>query len=274
MSLCDRLLFGISGLPIGTGKKLNYAAAIPYLKDLGLDAMEMLFVRSVNVSDKNKVAILDSKVKNGFYLSAHGSYYINLNADMQNMQQASIRRITEGAEALAKVQSRSLVFHAGYYLNDSQEKAYATVKKNLARLPNIGIQYRLETTGKRTQFGTLEELVSICKEVDSCNLCVDFAHIHARGIGSLKKYDDFARILEFISRELGRRALDDLHIHMGGIAYSSKGENHHLPVRESDFNYKACLRALKDFKVKGCVICEGPRVEKDAIFLKTTFKSL
>ncbi len=274
MSRFYRLLFGISGLPITSGRKLNYALAIPYLKDMGLDAMELLFVRSVNVSDKNKDAILENKLKNDFYLSAHGSYYINLNAADRDMQQASLWRIKEGAEALVKVEGRSLIFHAGYYLNDSKEKAYATIRKNLAQLPANGVYYRLETTGKGTQFGTLEELVSLCKEFDFCRLCVDFAHIHARGNGSLKKYDNFARILDFISKELGRQALDDLHIHMGGIEYGPKGEKNHLPAQESDFNYKACLRALKDFKVKGCVICEGPKVEEDALFLKKTFKKL
>lgn len=81
----DKLLFGISGLPIGSGlKKLNYASGIVYLKSIGLDAMELLFVRSVNVTDKNKNIILKTKLDNDFYLSAHGSHYINLNADEYN----------------------------------------------------------------------------------------------------------------------------------------------------------------------------------------------
>ncbi|HBG11697.1 MAG TPA: AP endonuclease, partial [Clostridium sp.] len=59
-----KLLFGISGLPIHNGtKKYNYASAIHYLKSVGLDAMELLFVRNVNVTDRNKVAILEAKNK-------------------------------------------------------------------------------------------------------------------------------------------------------------------------------------------------------------------
>jgi deoxyribonuclease-4 len=274
MSVINRLLFGISGLPIGNGQKFNYASGINYLKDFGLDAMELLFVRSINVSDKNKDAILENKFKNDFYLSAHGSYYINLNADELRKQEESIQRIVDAVEALSKVQGRSLIFHPGFYLKDSKEMTYDTIRKNLSRLPHNGIDYRLETTGKGTQFGTLQELVSLCKEVSSCKLCVDFAHIHARNDGSLKDYDDFAKILQYILDELGRVALDDLHIHMGGIEYSKKGEKNHLPLEESDFNFKACLKALKDFDVKGCVICEGPRVENDALLLKKTYEKL
>jgi deoxyribonuclease IV len=272
--LDHRLLFGISGLPLGVGQKFNYASAIPYLKEFGLDAMELLFVRSVNVSDKNKGAILENKLATDFYLSAHGSYYINLNAAAVEKQDASIQRILDGAAALSKVQGRSLIFHPGYYLESSKEQSHAAIKASLGRLPHQGIDYRLETTGKGTQFGTLEELVSLCKEIETCKLCIDFAHIHARNNGSLKNYHDFAGILQYVLEELGQAALDDLHIHMGGIEYSVKGEKNHLPLQESDFNYVACLKALKDFKVKGCVICEGPRVEYDSLLLKTTYEEL
>ncbi len=142
------------------------------------------------------------------------------------------------------------------------------------KLPYSDVDYRLETTGKGTQFGTLEELVSLCSEVSSCKLCIDFSHIHARNNGNLKGYDDFAGILQYVQNKLGRSALDDLHIHMGGIKYNEKGERNHLPLLESDFNYTACLKALKDFDVKGCVISEGPLLEKDALLLKNTFMKL
>ncbi|MBJ6725334.1 TIM barrel protein [Geomonas sp. Red875] len=234
--------------------------------------MELLFVRSINVSDKNKDAILSSKLAHDFYLSAHGSYYINLNAEAEKLQQASVERILDGVEALAKVQGRSLIFHPGYYLKSSMSDAYSSVRNNLSLLPYRGVDYRLETTGKGTQFGTIEELVALCKEISSCKLCIDFAHVHARNNGSLRSYADFAGILQFVSDELGRAALDDLHIHMGGIEYGVKGERNHLPLQESDFNYVACLQALKDFDVKGCVICEGPKVEHDALLLKRTYE--
>lgn len=45
----DRLLFGGPGLPIGRSQKFNYASGISYLRNFGLDAMELLFARSVNV---------------------------------------------------------------------------------------------------------------------------------------------------------------------------------------------------------------------------------
>lgn len=271
----DRLLFGISGLPIGDGTtKFNYKSGITYLKNIGLDAMELPFVRSVNVTDKNKEGILEEKNNNNFYLSAHGSYFINLNADEIEKQEKSLERIIKGAEGLKKVQGRSLIFHPGFYLKDSKEETFKTILENLKKLPNLGVDYRLETTGKGTQFGSLEENVALCKEVATCKLCIDFSHIHARSNGGLRTYKDFYNILSYVEKNLGRSALDDMHIHLSGIHYSEKGERNHLPFEESDFNYIACLKAFKDFNINGCIICESPILEKDALLLKNSYYEL
>lgn len=268
----DKLLFGISGLPLGNGtQKFDYKSGIKYLKEIGLEAMELPFVRSVNVTDKNKDGILKAKLEEDFYLSAHGSYFINLNAEEQEKQAQSMERIIKGAEGLKKVEGRSLVFHPGFYLKSSKEETFQNIFNNLKKLPDLQVAYRLETTGKGTQFGNLQELVAICKEVPTCKLCIDFSHVHARDNGALKDYDDFAKILSFVRDELGQDALEDLHIHLSGINYGAKGEKNHLPFVESDFNYKACLKALKDFSVKGCVICESPILEKDALLLKEEY---
>ncbi|NEZ45838.1 TIM barrel protein [Clostridium niameyense] len=268
----DRLLFGISGLPRGNGEtKFTYKTGIEYLNNIGLDSMELPFVRSVNVTDKNKDSILNQKYLSNFYLSAHGSYFINLNADELEKQEKSIERIVKGAEGLKKVHGKSLVFHPGFYLKDSKEETFLTILENLKKLPDLGIDYRLETTGKGTQFGSLEEIVSLCKQVKTCKPCIDFSHIHARYNGSLKKYEDFYKILDYIGKELGENALSDMHIHMSGIHYSPKGERNHLPFEESDFNYKACLKAFKDFDIKGCIVCESPILEKDALLLKNYY---
>jgi deoxyribonuclease IV len=271
----DNLLFGISGLPSGDGnQKFEYRSGISYLKGIGLDAMELAFVRSVNVTEKNREGILNAKLQNNFYLSAHGSYFINLNSDELLKQEQSMERILKGASALRKVDGRSLIFHPGFYMSHSPLETYNTILENLRKLPDMGVAYRLETTGKPSQFGSIEELVAICKELSTCKLCIDFSHVHARNNGCLKTYDDFCRILALVQDNLGLDALNDLHIHMAGINYGLKGEKNHLPFKESDFNYKECLKALKDFKVKGCIICESPLLEKDSLLLKETYYSL
>ena len=191
--------------------------------------MELSFVHSVNITDNNKTGVLDAKVKENFYLSAYCSYYLNLNAEEKEKHHQSLERIIEGALGLKKVYGKKSVFHPGFYLKASKEETYITIRDNLLNLPDIGIDYRLETTGKPSQFGTLEELVALCIEIKTCKLCIDFSHLHSRGNGCLKSYDDFAKILQYVKDKLGQSALEDMHIHMSGINYGVKGEKKSPP---------------------------------------------
>ena len=39
-------------------------------------------------------------------------------------------------------------------------------------------------------------------------------------------------------------------------------------------NYKDLMKALKDFGVKGVVVCESPNIEDDAVLMKEYYLSL
>jgi len=270
----DRLRFGISGLPLGQGgRKFTYATGIAYLAQIGLDAMELPFVRSVNVTAKNCEAVRAAGAAHDVALSAHGSYYVNLNGDAA-IRAKSLERIRAAAAGIRLAGGRRVVFHPGFYLGGDRAAAAAAIAACLDDLAGEDAEFCLETTGKPTQFGTAEEIAALCQGRPNCRVCIDFAHIHARGNGALRRYDDFAAILQLVWRELGRAALDDLHMHVSGIEYTARGERRHLPLLEGDLDYMALLKALRDFGARGRLIVESPLLERDALILKTAYHSL
>ena len=129
------------------------------------------------------------------------------------------------------------------------------------------VMLRPETLGKRTQFGSLEDILNLCREVDGILPCIDFCHIHARG-GKANSYSEFHRILKKIEKKLGSRAIKNMHIHISGVDYNDKGEKKHLNLRDSDFRFDDWVQALKDYGVEGMIICESPNLEQDAMMLK------
>ena len=104
--------------------------------------------------------------------------------------------------------------------------------------------------------------------------CVDFSHRYARAIGKHNTYEEFAATLAAIEDALGRGALERLHVHISGIQFGPKGERRHEPLRETAFRWKELLRALKDMKVSGWVVCESPEMEDDALLLQKTYRRL
>ena len=136
------------------------------------------------------------------------------------------------------------------------------------------IWIRPETTGKATQWGDYEEIIRLSKEFEQVLPCIDFSHIHARNAGTYNTYDEFCKVLDRISTELGEVAINNFHAHLAGIEYTAKGEKNHLNLAWSDMNYKDLLKAMKSFGVKGALVCESPNIETDAKLLKDYYLSL
>ncbi len=273
-----KLLFGTAGVPLSTRPFSSYQG-VARVAELSLGCMEVEFVQGVRMKSAEATRVGQEAVQKGIRLSVHAPYFINLNAREEEKLAASRQRIFQAAFISGFLGASSVVFHPAFYLGDPPEKVYQAVKKNLedvlAKLKenNIKAVLRPEVTGKGTQFGTLEEVLNLCHELDGVSPCIDFSHWHAR-TGANNTYGEFQNILKTIESRLGRTALDDMHIHVSGIAYTSKGENKHLLLDESDLNYRDLLRALKDNDVGGLVICESPNLEEDALLLQHTYQNL
>jgi len=272
----NKLLFGPAGIPFSTANK-NTVNGIKQVKELGLDVMELEFVHSINVSEDKTDDIREEKKKSDIELTCHAPYAINLNAQEKAKLEASKHRIIKTAKIANLCGVWSVVFHAGYYLKQDKEAVYqkikVAIKDILTKLNenNVSIWIRPEFTGKRTQFGDLGELIKLSQDFEQVLPCIDFAHMHARSNGKFNSALEWTEVLEKIEKELGRFALENMHIHMSGINYSEKGEKNHLTLEESDLNFEQLLKIWKEFKIKGAIICESPNREQDALLLKKLY---
>jgi deoxyribonuclease-4 len=274
----ELLLFGTAGTP-RSAKAQSTQAGIERIYELGLGCMEVEFVQGVRMSPQSARSVGEVAAKRGVKLSAHAPYYINLNAREPEKTAASRERILQTARITSILGGVSVIFHAAYYLKNAPSKVYGTVKGNLEqitadlRAEGKHVWLRPETTGKESQFGTLEEILALGADLEGVAPAIDFAHLHAR-TGEVNSYDEFASVLKQIEGRLGRDALDNMHIHVSGIEYGPNGENKHIILSESDFQYIELLRALKDHKVGGLLICESPNLEEDALLLQKTYRTL
>ena len=274
----DRLLFGTGGVPHSARPPKSSADGIERIAQLGLGCMELEFVQGVKMGRETALEVAELAVKKNIALSAHAPYFINLNARETEKLKASMERVFQTARVAALCGASSIVFHPAYYMGQPPAQVYERVKAHLQQITSQlkaegnKVWVRLEVTGKTTQFGTLEEVLDLSAEVDGIMPCIDFAHWHAR-TGKYNSYDEFAHILKQVERKLGRQALDNIHIHVSGVAYGAHGETKHLNMQDADFNYVDFVRALKDYKVKGFLICESPNLEDDAQLLQQTYRA-
>jgi deoxyribonuclease IV len=274
----EKLLFGTGGVP-HSARAGSTVAGIKRIAELGLGGMEIEFVRGVKMGEDAAREVAKAAAENGVKLSVHAPYYINLNAHDPATLEASMGRILQACRIGALCGARSVVVHSAFYLGDPPEEVYQRVKEKYAeairqlRREDNSITIRPEIMGKGSEFGTLEEVLNLCAEVDGIAPCIDFAHLHARS-GNNNSYAEFSDILNKVRERLGRPGLENLHIHFSGIKYGSKGELSHLNLEESDLVYRELLQALRDADARGLVICECPNLEEDAQLLKSTYDAL
>lgn len=269
--------FGTAGVP-NCSKDRSTIGGIKTIKELGLDAMEVQFVRGVKMNEEKAKEVKMIADSLDITLSVHAPYYINLNAEEKKKIEDSIKRLIDTVR-IGGIFARNIVFHPGYYMKSSKEGAYRNIRDNLKPIiefieqRGLKVKLRPETTGKPTQFGEVDETLNLCQEL-GLQPCIDFSHIHARMRGAMNSYEEFTSLLEKVEDKLSEEAIKDLHIHVSGIEYGLKGEKRHLNLKESDFKFEELLKALKDFNADGIIIVESPNLEEDAMMLKRLWKKI
>lgn len=274
------LRFGTVGTPSGT-PGTGTDAAIQYLRQLDLGALEIAWVRSVRIKDETCAIFQRVGKECDIYLSVHAPYYINLNSQTAEKMKASDERLLAAARKGFLAGATDIIFHPGSYHGQPPEQVYERAREKLLELTGIlreeGVEVTLrpETMGKGAMFGSMEEVVQLSKEIDGVEPCLDIAHLHARpGDGSFNSYEEFAGMFEHVRQELGERGLKTMHFHLSGIEYTQAGERNHVMLEESDLDWRAFVQACVDYGVEGRVVSESPTQEDDALLVQQAYRAL
>lgn len=237
-----------------------------WLSAMGLNHYEYSFGRGVMLSERGAEEIAEKARENGISVSAHAPYFINLANEDAEKRENSFRYIMESASAVRNLGGERVVIHVGAVMKYQRETALASCRAGLKeaylRLDDAGLGHiRLcpETMGKGSQIGNLQETLDFCLLDERFIPCIDFAHLHALGGGSLQRTEDFAHVLDTIESTLGIARARTIHIHFSTIEYTAAGEKRHHTFAESDYGPRFELLAplLKARAYKPVIVCES-----------------
>jgi len=273
--------FGTVGSPISTPKKPGGSVGgVLRSAELGLQALELGWVRSVRVSEKTCELLRTTAEENDVLISVHAPYFINLNADDEEWPK-SRKRLMDAAHFGNLAGATDIIFHPGSYFGAQPENVLPKAIDRLSacvdelRAAGNTVFLRPETMGKSAMLGSLDDTLEMSRAIPGVKPCLDFSHLHARpGDGSMNSYDEWVRVLEAIAQAMGDEALSDLHAHLSGIEYGAKGEREHLMLSDADFDMNALLRAMYDFNCSGRILCESPVMEDDALVIKSAWAEI
>ena len=278
--MADRTRFGPAGVPPAFRAMKAGLADVPrLLREEGLDAFEYQAVRwgakpQIKREDAEKLGL--KAKENDVWISLHGSYFINF-CGGKDVIDASKQRLIACATAAEWMKAYVVVFHPGFYGKRPQKEAFTNcleaLKEVVEAMRALGVKnvkIGPETMGKHSQLGSLDEVLSLCEEVERTQLVVDWAHLHARDRGRFKTVDDFRKVIVEIENRLGTEAVKDMHCHFTKIEFTDKGEKRHHIMDETDYgpDFTMLAKVIAEFKLKPVIISESPILDADAIKMR------
>ncbi len=261
--------FGPAGYPEGAKDGAN---AVELVRKAGLDALELQFGRQVNMSDARAYAIRRKAEELDVRLSAHAPYYISLNSVPETYEKSK-EWIMRTARVAAKAGAGIIVVHAATYAGKEPEVATRAVIRGLSECldqmakEGLEVVLGLETMGRASTWGTLEEIGTVVRALKGVKPVVDFAHIHARYAGSLRTQNDFRKVVD----ELVSICPGDLHCHYSCIEYTKAGEKRHLPLSTKDPDFSLLVPLLRGLSQECTIICETPAPVEDAVAMRAEY---
>ncbi len=276
----SQIRFGPAGIPIQC-KTTSTLDGVLTCKELGLNAMEIEFVRGVRIKEEQANEIKKAAGNVDVKLSSHAPYFINLCSTEEHKILNSKRNIFEAVRATFWCGGTISVFHPGYYQKASPKEAYARAKKNLLEIEEKisstsikGVKLGAETVGKKSQFGGFHEVIRLSQELSFLVPVLDFAHMHARGDFRIKGENEYRQIFNTLEKELGDY-VKSFHAHFSEVNYTNKGERNHLPLGSNNTPpFKPLMKVLSENNYSGTIISESPKLEFDAIKMRDEYLSL
>ena len=278
--MADHPRFGPAGVPpIFRIMGASLSDVPRFLREEGLDAFEYQAVRwgqkpQVKKEDAEKLG-LEAR-KNDVLLSLHGSYFINF-CGKKEVREASKRRLIACATAAAWMDAYVVVFHPGFYGQRSKKEVLRNcievlrdVVESMKASGINSVKLGPETMGKPSQLGSLDEVLTICKEVEQTQLVIDWAHLHARGKGRFRTAEDFRQVVEDVEKRLGTEAARNMHCHFTKVEFAWKGERRHHILEDKKYgpDFVMLTRVIAEFKLKPVIICETPMLDIDAVKMR------
>lgn len=278
--------FGVAGNPPNF-KRSAYRGdtliAPQWLREIGLDAYEYEAVRGVNVTKERANVLGEAAQAHGITLSLHAPYYTNFASLESETICNSIRHLTESVHAASQMGARVVVLHPGWYKGHSEpgqalERCCETLFTAMGQLSSLDERTLIapETSGSLAQFGSLEEILSLCRIHPRLIPCLDFAHMHARQSGRLFDADAFDTVFSRVETVLGREKLNQVHVHYYPVGYGPRGEKSHHSFDEPDFGPRPepFVDALHRWGLAPTVICESrERQDLDALLMKRLYET-
>ena len=208
-------------------------------------------------------------------LSMHTPYYMDLTSDNE-LTHKSMDSIRWAGRLTNEMKGNLVISHLGLYGNMSKKEAVETITGNVTEImdwwekneikPLLGF----EASGRQEVFGSIEELMELCDNIDGIVPVINFAHVHARESGTLREPQDFSELFDKVKSQVKGH----YYTHFSGVEHEAGNEKRVTPIKKGDLRFEPLAEFLVEENPDCTIISSSPLLEHDAMYMKVIYERI
>ncbi len=208
-------------------------------------------------------------------LTLHTPYYMNFTDTKGDLVDKSILAFKYSTLMASELGADMVVTHAGLMEEGvTADDVSDNVINNMRELRNWTNEHfqdgpciGLETQAGTDVFGSLDDIINVCKNVSGTQPVLNLANIKARGQYPLEEAEDFHEVFEMCKNITG----DDYYINFSGIE-KRRNEYRFTPIKRGDLRFEPFAEHLVECDDNFTIISTSPLKEHDAMYMRVIFE--
>ncbi len=210
-------------------------------------------------------------------LTIHTPYYIKFTSQDDDLVKKSKLAFKYTAVQAGEMNGKIVVTHLGLLDDGSEpEDVREDVIQNLRELrdwmskhyentPLIG----LENQAGDDAYGSLDEILEVCKKVSATIPVINFPHLKARGEYELETEDDFAAVFDKCKKFVP----SNYYVNFSGMEMR-RGNYRLTPIKRGELNFESLVDYLIEEYPEVTIISNSPLKEHDAMYMKVILERI
>lgn len=250
--------FGISELPTDDSDDAGF---LDKLVADGHRALELPFTGGFPWKEKRCETFGALAAERDIRLSVHAPYFVALTIPEEDKGKQSVYALEHTMKLGNWLGAPVIVAHFGSTYDEDPAVLMDRIRSRIdiiaPKVESMGVGLGLETSGKRSQFGSLGDIAQLASEYNFVRPVVDWAHVHAMTNGGLVSKEAFMSVLGFIQDSFPGWMISPLQVQFSDNQFGDGGEIRHVAYGEGTLRVGPLIEAVEQMEVSMVLISEA-----------------
>lgn len=252
----------------------NAFSALSYLKNIGLNGFEYDLSEGIHISSDGCKTLKDTALENGISLSFYLGGLYSISAADKKIRENGIKYLADCIKAAKSAGAKRVVIPlescALIGRKTVFERTVYAFKRALFTAEADELILCPELMGKIHDFGTFDEILSVCKTDERFVPALNLANLFAREQGKAMSREYIKKLFSDTEKKLGKERADKLHIYIARAYFTNQGLKKYADFSDDEAPKFDITPIMNELKQKNpFIVCRSPYKNlTDTIYIK------